>query len=103
MLRARLAEPAAAAGTETLSHLLLHRLRQTLRALAQGVERAPLRQQGQGQGDMNDLDRAGEAMGEAESSLGEGNADSAVGSRTPLAELPRAMQAIPAEYCPEGY
>ena len=42
LLRARLAEPAAAAGTETLSHLLLHRLRQTLRALAQGVERAPL-------------------------------------------------------------
>ena len=38
-------------------------------------------QQGQGQGDMNDLDRAGEAMGEAESSLGEGNADSAVGSQ----------------------
>ena len=35
-------EAAAAAGTETLSHLLLHRLRQTLRALAQGVERAPL-------------------------------------------------------------
>ena len=38
-------------------------------------------QQGQGQGDMNDLDRAGEAMGEAESSLGEGNVDSAVGSQ----------------------
>jgi hypothetical protein len=30
---------------------------------------------------MNDLDRAGEAMGEAESSLGEGNADSAVDSQ----------------------
>ena len=30
---------------------------------------------------MNYLDRAGEAMGEAESSLGEGNADSAVGSQ----------------------
>ena len=38
-------------------------------------------QQGQGQGDMNDLGRAGEAMSEAESSLGEGNADSAVGSQ----------------------
>ena len=37
LLRARLAEPAAAAGTGTLSHLLLHRLRQTLRALAQGM------------------------------------------------------------------
>src|SRR5271169_2612688 len=46
LLRARLAEPAAAAGTETLSHLLLHRLHQTLRALAQGVERAPLRADG---------------------------------------------------------
>jgi alpha/beta hydrolase fold len=29
-----------------LSHLLLHRLRQTLRALAQGIERAPLRVDG---------------------------------------------------------
>jgi hypothetical protein len=38
-------------------------------------------QQGQGQGDMNDLGRAGEAMSEAESSLGEGNADSAVDSQ----------------------
>jgi uncharacterized protein (TIGR02302 family) len=38
-------------------------------------------QQGQGQGDMNDLGRAGEAMGEAEGSLGEGNADSAVDSQ----------------------
>jgi len=46
LLRARLAEPAAAAGTGTLSHLLLHRLRQTLRALAQGIERAPLRVDG---------------------------------------------------------
>ena len=46
LLRAWLAEPAAAAGTGTLSHLLLHRLRQTLRALAQGIERAPLRVDG---------------------------------------------------------
>jgi uncharacterized protein (TIGR02302 family) len=38
-------------------------------------------QQGQGQGDANDLDRAGEAMTDAESSLGEGNADSAVDSQ----------------------
>ena len=38
-------------------------------------------QQGQGQGDMNDLGRAGEAMSEAESSLGEGNADGAVNSQ----------------------
>ena len=38
-------------------------------------------QQGQGQGDTNDLDRAGEAMTDAESSLGEGNADSAVDSQ----------------------
>ena len=35
-------------------------------------------QQGQGQGDINDLGRAGDAMSEAEGSLGEGNADSAV-------------------------
>ena len=38
-------------------------------------------QEGQGQGDINDLGRAGEAMSEAESSLGEGNADSAVDSQ----------------------
>ena len=36
-------------------------------------------QQGQGQGDMNnDLGRTGDAMSEAEGSLGEGNANSAV-------------------------
>jgi uncharacterized protein (TIGR02302 family) len=38
-------------------------------------------QQGQGQGDINDLGRAGDAMSEAEGSLGEGNADSAVESQ----------------------
>ncbi len=38
-------------------------------------------QQGQGQGEMDQLGRAGEAMGEAEGSLGEGNADSAVDSQ----------------------
>ena len=43
---ARLAEPAVAAGTRPLAHLLLHRLRQTLRALAQRVERAALRVDG---------------------------------------------------------
>jgi uncharacterized protein (TIGR02302 family) len=44
--------------------------------------------QGQGQGDVNDLNRAGEAMSEAESSLGEGNADSAVDSQG------RALEAL---------
>src|SRR6516165_4824524 len=43
LLRARLAEAARPAGAGTASHLLLHRLRQTLRALAQGIERAALR------------------------------------------------------------
>jgi uncharacterized protein (TIGR02302 family) len=38
-------------------------------------------QQGQGQGDVSDLNRAGEAMSEAEGSLGDGNADSAVASQ----------------------
>ena len=38
-------------------------------------------QQGQGQGDVSDLNRAGDAMSEAEGSLGEGNADSAVASQ----------------------
>jgi uncharacterized protein (TIGR02302 family) len=35
----------------------------------------------QGQGNMDDLSRAGEAMGDAEGSLGQGNADSAVDSQ----------------------
>ena len=45
-------------------------------------------QQGQGQGDLDQLGRAGEAMGEAEGSLGEGNADSAVDSQG------RALEAL---------
>src|SRR5580704_8489802 len=45
LLGARRAEPSVAAGT-ALSHLLLHRLRQTLRALAQRVERFALRVDG---------------------------------------------------------
>ena len=45
-------------------------------------------QQGQGQGDTDDLDRAGEAMSEAESSLGEGSADSAVDAQG------RALEAL---------
>ena len=44
--------------------------------------------QGQGQGDVNDLNRAGDAMSEAEASLGEGNADSAVDSQG------RALEAL---------
>src|SRR6516225_4807439 len=43
LLRARLAEAARPARPGTASHLLLHRLRQALRALAQGIERAALR------------------------------------------------------------
>jgi uncharacterized protein (TIGR02302 family) len=38
-------------------------------------------QQGQGKGDLDQLGRAGEAMGEAEGDLGDGNADSAVDSQ----------------------
>jgi hypothetical protein len=38
-------------------------------------------QQGQGQNGMEDLGQAGEAMGEAEGELGEGNTDSAVDSQ----------------------
>ncbi len=38
-------------------------------------------QKGQGQDEMNELGRAGEAMGEAEGNLGEGNTDSAVESQ----------------------
>jgi uncharacterized protein (TIGR02302 family) len=45
-------------------------------------------QQGQGQGELDQLGRAGEAMGEAEGSLGEGNADSAVESQG------RALEAL---------
>ncbi len=45
-------------------------------------------QQGQGQGEMEQLGRAGEAMSEAEGSLGEGDADSAVDSQG------RALEAL---------
>ena len=46
LIGARLAKPADPAGPLALPHLLLHRLRQRLRALAQGVERAALRVNG---------------------------------------------------------
>ena len=45
-------------------------------------------QQGQGQGEMDQLGRAGEAMGEAEGQLGEGNPDGAVDSQG------RALEAL---------
>ena len=51
-------------------------------------------QQGQGQGDINDLGRAGEAMSEAESSLGEGNADSAVDSQGRALDALRNAQGL---------
>src|SRR4029079_5940054 len=43
LLRARRPHAAGASRSGPLPHLLLHRLRQTLRALAQRIERAPLR------------------------------------------------------------
>lgn len=56
---------------------LLEQLRQ--RGYGQNPSQGQRGQQGQqGQGELDPLGRAGEAMGEAEGSLGEGNADSAV-------------------------
>ena len=67
LLRARLAEPAGASRAGTLPHLLLHRLRQTLRTLAQSLERAPLQ-----------IDRAvGVAFAEAALGLAHGFAGAA--------------------------
>ncbi len=55
---------------------LLEQLRQ--RGFGQNPGQDQQGQQGQGQGQLDQLGRAGEAMGEAEGSLGQGNADSAV-------------------------
>src|ERR1700722_10546543 len=75
-LRARLAEPAVGAGALPLPHLLLHGLRQTLRAFAQRIKRAALR-----------LDRA---VGIAVAQLGLGVAHRFTG----LTELVHAVAAL---------
>jgi uncharacterized protein (TIGR02302 family) len=58
---------------------LLEQLRQ--RGFGQNLGQGQQGQQGQGQGQLDQLGRAGEAMGDAEGSLGQGNADSAVDSQ----------------------
>ena len=62
-------------------------------------------QQGQqGQGEMNSLGSAGESMGEAEGSLGEGNADGAVDSQgRALEALRRGAQALANSMQQQGY
>ena len=62
-------------------------------------------QQGQqGQGEMNSLGSAGESMGEAEGSLGEGNADGAVDSQgRALEALRRGAQALAQQMQQQGY
>jgi uncharacterized protein (TIGR02302 family) len=60
----------------------LNRLMQELRRRGMGQQPGEQGQQGQqGQGEMDQLGRAGEAMGEAEGQLGDGNADGAVDSQ----------------------
>jgi len=56
----------------------LNRLMQELRKRGMGQQPGEPGQDGQQGGEMDQLGRAGEAMGEAEGQLGEGNADSAV-------------------------
>jgi len=60
----------------------LSKLLEDLRQRGYGQKPLPGEQDGQqGQGDLDQLGRAGDAMGDAEGSLGEGNADSAVDSQ----------------------
>jgi uncharacterized protein (TIGR02302 family) len=56
-------------------------LRDRLNKLLEDLKNHGLSQQGQSQNGMDQLGRAGEAMGEAEGQLGDGNADSAVDSQ----------------------
>ena len=56
----------------------LNRLMQELRKRGMGQQPGEQGEKGQGGGEMDQLGRAGEAMGEAEGQLGEGNADNAV-------------------------
>jgi hypothetical protein len=52
-------------------------LRDQLKKLMEELRKKGFGQGQQGQGEMDQLGRAGEAMGDAEGQLGEGNADSA--------------------------
>ncbi len=63
-------------------------LREQLKKLMEELRKRGFGQGQQGQGEMNQLGRAGEAMGEAEGELGEGNADGAVESQG------RALEAL---------
>src|SRR5262249_39807986 len=64
----------------------------------------PSQQGQQGNGEMDSLGRAGEAMGDAEGSLGEGNADGAVDSQgRALEALKRGAQALANSMQQQGY
>ncbi len=63
-------------------------LRDQLKKLLEELRKRGFGQGQQGQGEMDQLGRAGEAMGDAEGQLGEGNADSAVDSQG------RALEAL---------
>jgi len=63
-------------------------LREQLKKLMEELRKRGFGQGQQGQGEMDQLGRAGEAMGEAEGELGEGNADGAVESQG------RALEAL---------
>lgn len=63
-------------------------LRDQLKRLMEELRKKGLGQGPQGQGEMDQLGRAGEAMGDAEGQLGEGNADGAVDSQG------RALEAL---------
>ena len=63
-------------------------LRDQLKKLMEELRKKGFGQGQQGQGEMDQLGRAGEAMGDAEGQLGEGNADSAVDSQG------RALEAL---------
>src|SRR5260370_14281657 len=63
-------------------------LRDQLKRLMEELRKKGFGQGPQGQGEMDQLGRAGEAMGDAERQLGEGNADGAVDSQA------RALEAF---------
>jgi len=63
-------------------------LRDQLKKLMEELRKKGFSQGQQGRGEMDQLGRAGEAMGEAEGQLGEGNADGAVDSQG------RALEAL---------
>jgi uncharacterized protein (TIGR02302 family) len=70
-------------------------LRDQLKKLMEELRKRGFGQGQQGQGEMDQLGRAGEAMGDAEGELGEGNADSAVESQgRALEALRRGAQSL---------